>query len=230
MQFEYQKELTSICEYLFGIGCYNIATTEAMIANLNKQLSGDGPSYYFLSDNVKEQFINVVKRLKEHRDVLLKQEQLDKKIGKHQVLFDDLQSRQEKAEYKFQSLYDDLGARQEKTEDKFQSLFNELGARQKSTENKFQSLLDSLKDSLLDNIKLDEKQAENIKELFSLLKEKDKIDFKQSNQIDVLNNELQIMRNEIEKLSSKTKKWFASTLVLSVSSIILVIICYFILS
>lgn len=105
---KHQKELAKCCDYLFCIGCYNIATIEAMIASLNKQLSGESTNYRYLSDNVKEQFVNVIKRLKEQKDILLRQEQTEKRIEDQQGKFERLRTRQQESESHFQSLLDDL--------------------------------------------------------------------------------------------------------------------------
>ena len=105
---KHQKELANCCNYLFCIGCYNIATIEAMIASLNKQLSGKSTNYRYLSDNVKEQFFNVIKRLKEQKDILRRQEQTEKRIEDQQGKFEQLRTRQQESESHFQSLLDDL--------------------------------------------------------------------------------------------------------------------------
>ena len=105
---KHQTELANCCDYLFCIGCYNIATIEAMIASLNKQLSGKSTNYRYLSDNVKEQFFNVIKRLKEQKDILRRQEQTEKRIEDQQGKFERLRTRQQESESHFQSLLDDL--------------------------------------------------------------------------------------------------------------------------
>lgn len=79
LSFKFQKELASTTEYLFYLGCYNIATNESMITNLNKQLRGEGTNGVQLSENVKEQFKNVVLRLRAQKDVLYRQEQIEQK-------------------------------------------------------------------------------------------------------------------------------------------------------
>ncbi len=79
LSFEFQKELANTAEYLFYLGCYNIATNESMIANLNKQLRGEGTNGVQLSENVKEQFKNVVLRLRAQKDVLYRQQQIEEK-------------------------------------------------------------------------------------------------------------------------------------------------------
>lgn len=79
LSFLFQKELASTSEYLFYLGCYNIATNESMIANLNKQLRGEGTNGIKLSENVKEQFKNVVQRLRAQKDVLFRQQQIEEK-------------------------------------------------------------------------------------------------------------------------------------------------------
>lgn len=73
---QFQQELTKACEFLFYLGCYNIAANESMITSLNKQLKGNVDGVV-LSDEVKEQFRNVVKRLKSQQDVLYRQQKLE---------------------------------------------------------------------------------------------------------------------------------------------------------
>lgn len=80
---QFQQELTKACEFLFYLGCYNIAANESMITSLNKQLKGNVDGVV-LSDEVKEQFRNVVKRLKSQQNVLYRQQKLEKNVKKTQ--------------------------------------------------------------------------------------------------------------------------------------------------
>lgn len=82
LAFKFQQELAKASEYLFCLGCYNIASNEAMIANLNENLKGDSENGGVLSAKVKEQFRNVVTRLIEQRDVLYRQQKIEEKSKK----------------------------------------------------------------------------------------------------------------------------------------------------
>ena len=231
---KHQTELAKCCNYLFCIGCYNIATIEAMIASLKKQLSGKSTNYRYLSDNVKEQFFNVIKRLKEQKDILRRQEQTEKRIEDQQGKFEQLRTRQQESERHFQSLHDnrqktqkDIILRQEQTEKRIedqQGKFERLRTRQQESESHFQSLLDDLKSSLLENSKLDKQQALRIEELFKLLKEKDSLDSKQSNQIDLLQKEVNNTNDVIDELSKQSKKRIFASFVISLISMIVSIV------
>jgi len=87
LAMKFEKELATTAEFLFYLGCYNIATNEAMIADLNEQLKNDDievkEKRIKLSAKVKEQFKNVVKRLQAQQDVLYRQEKLKKKSKQH---------------------------------------------------------------------------------------------------------------------------------------------------
>ena len=76
MALKFEEELAKTAEFLFYLGCYNIATNEAMIADVNEQLRKDDIEVenkrVKLSAKVKEQFKNVVKRLQAQQDVLYK--------------------------------------------------------------------------------------------------------------------------------------------------------------
>ena len=94
LSFKFQKELADTSEYLFYLGCYNIAANESMIANLNEQLKSGSVNGVLLSAKVKEQFRNVVKRLVEQKDVLYRQQKIEEKAkfqdGELQKLNDEL--------------------------------------------------------------------------------------------------------------------------------------------
>ena len=82
LSFKFQQELTKTMEFLFYLGCYNMATNESMITSLNDQLNkgvlSDDNKNIQLSADVKEQFKNVVMRLMKQRDVLARQDRLSK--------------------------------------------------------------------------------------------------------------------------------------------------------
>ena len=79
--FEYETKLAEACEYLFYLGCYNIAQNEAMIESLNTELQKESDTK--LSEEAKKKFREVVGRLKAQQDVLYRQEQLKKKSKRH---------------------------------------------------------------------------------------------------------------------------------------------------
>lgn len=87
LAMKFDEELANTAEFLFYLGCYNIATNEAMIADLNEQLSKEDlvvdKNKKVLSAKVKEQFKLVVKRLQAQHDVLYRQEKLKKKSKQH---------------------------------------------------------------------------------------------------------------------------------------------------
>lgn len=87
LTLKFEEELANTAEFLFYLGCYNIATNEAMIADLNEQLRKDDieveDKRIKLSAEVKEKFKNVVKRLQAQQDVLYRQEKLKKKSKQH---------------------------------------------------------------------------------------------------------------------------------------------------
>lgn len=76
LSFEFMQALSKTSEYLFAIGCFNFAATETMIEELTsygKQLTG----HEGLSDTIKQKMLEVAKRLKMQKDLMLRQSKLE---------------------------------------------------------------------------------------------------------------------------------------------------------
>ena len=175
LAMKFEKELASTVEFLFYLGCYNIATNEAMIADLNEQLSKDiveiEDKRIKLSAKVKEQFINVVKRLQAQQDVLYRQEKLKKKSKQH-------------------------GAAIAKNIEQI----NEHESRLKEKDR-----IDQEQTALINEIKkslnqIDEDLSDRIKSLIHSIEEKTALDKEQTSQIEEVREKLELIKTQYCKL------------------------------
>ncbi|MDP4268294.1 MAG: hypothetical protein Q8880_12785 [Bacteroidota bacterium] len=78
VSFEFQTQLAEITKYLFGLGVSNLALNRSVVRELELKLSD--ASAEELSDLARQETLNVIRQLKAQEDILIKQEQLDKKI------------------------------------------------------------------------------------------------------------------------------------------------------
>lgn len=198
LSFKFQKELADTSEYLFYLGCYNIAANESMIANLNEQLKSGSVNGVLLSAKVKEQFRNVVKRLVEQKDVLYRQQKIEEKAK-----FQDGE---------LQKLNDELKKREEEAKDRDKKISEQSGQ------------ISELEKTLKQKDQLDEKQTCQIEKLISLLKAKDVLDEEQSKKIKALEEKVATINDELEKLSQKLNSRTIALCVLSIIAIVMAII------
>lgn len=146
LTIEFEKQLATTAEFLFYLGCYNIATNESMIANLNEQLNkneieSEGRKVK-LSAKVKEQFREVVNRLIAQQDVLYRQEKFSKKLEELRGSFVKIEEKNktlEESQEKFISQSKEqtsqaLNALAKKREDDTMAIQNELRAFLDKTE------------------------------------------------------------------------------------------------
>ena len=175
LAIEFEKELASTAEFLFYLGCYNIATNEAMIADLNEQLNKDNVEIeeksIKLSAKVKEQFINVVKRLQAQQDVLYRQEKLSKKSKKHgEAIAKNINQ------------------------------INEHESRLKEKDR-----IDQEQTALINDIKkslnqMDEELSDRIKKLIQTLEDKNALDKEQTSQIEEVRGNFKLVYSQYGKL------------------------------
>ena len=99
--FEFQKKLSDVIKYIFELGCANIAMNETTIRVVEAELSG--ASRKQISTLCKQEMKSVIKRLKNQRDILKRQEDLNGKVKKNyerlneKDVIDEEQSNQIKA-------------------------------------------------------------------------------------------------------------------------------------
>ena len=198
ISFKFQKELADTSEYLFYLGCYNIAANESMIANLNEQLKSGSVNGVLLSAKVKEQFRNVVKRLVEQKDVLYRQQKIEEKAK-----FQDGE---------LQKLNDELKKREEEAKDRDKKISEQSGQ------------ISELEKTLKQKDQLDEKQTCQIEKLINLLKAKDVLDEEQSKKIKALEEKVATINDELEKFSQKLNSRTIALCVLSIIAIVMAII------
>ena len=77
--FKFMQKLSETSEYLFALGCFNFAATETMIEELTsygKQISG----HEGVSDAIKEKMLEIAKRLKMQKELMLRQNELEEKL------------------------------------------------------------------------------------------------------------------------------------------------------
>lgn len=79
--FEFQKKLSDVIKYIFELGCANIAMNETTIRVVEAELSG--ASRKQISTLCKQEMKSVIKRLKNQRDILKRQEDLNGKVKKN---------------------------------------------------------------------------------------------------------------------------------------------------
>lgn len=182
LAMKFEKELASTAEFLFYLGCYNIATNEAMIADLNEQLSKDNVEIedkrIKLSAKVKEQFINVVKRLQAQQDVLYRQEKLSKKSKKHGAAI----------------------AKNINQINEHESQINEHESRLKEKDRIDQeqtALINEINKSLS---QMDEELSDRIKNLIQSLEEKTSLDKEQTSQIEEVRKKFELVYAQYNKL------------------------------
>ena len=182
LAMKFEKELASTAEFLFYLGCYNIATNEAMIADLNEQLSKDnveiGEKKIKLSAKVKEQFVNVVKRLQAQQDVLYRQEKLSKKSKKH-------------------------GAAIAKNINQINAHESQINAHESRLKEK--DRIDQEQTALINEIKkslnqMDEELSDRIKKLIQTLEDKNALDKEQTSQIEEVRENFKLVYSQYGKL------------------------------
>ena len=189
LSFKFQKELANTSEYLFYLGCYNIAANEAMIANLNEQLRGDSTNGV-LSTKVKEQFKNVVKRLIEQKDVLYRQQQIEEKAKQQ--------------DRELHKLNEELIKREEDAKNRDKKINEQSG--------QISELLETLKQK----DKLDDEQSLKIEELINILKTKDILDKEQTNKIFAIEDQIADINDQVKNLSQKLNNRTIALCILSI--------------
>lgn len=184
LSFQFEKELASTTEFLFYLGCYNIATVEAMIADLNEQLkkeitSNNGQKIK-LSSKTKELFKSVIKRLSERQDVLYRQEKLKEKSKRHgQAIARNIQQLEE--------LEKTLKEKEE------------LDAAQSA-------LIEDIRMTLEEKNRIDDEQSNKIERLLDSMKDKDELDKKQSEQIENVTKHINKMYEDFSAYNKKQTK------------------------
>lgn len=82
VSFEYQKQLGKITQYLFALGVSNLAANRSVVRELELKLSGATKEE--LSDLARQELLNVVRQLKAQQDLMDKQNELSKKVKRHE--------------------------------------------------------------------------------------------------------------------------------------------------
>lgn len=92
LSLEFQEAISKTTEFLFALGCVDMAANEAMIDQIKKIKDGkfDGGKIV-LTDDIKKRILDVAHRLKAHQDVLLQIESLK---GKLKAGLDNLSTQQ----------------------------------------------------------------------------------------------------------------------------------------
>ena len=195
LAMKFEKELATTAEFLFYLGCYNIATNEAMIADLNEQLKNDDievkEKRIKLSAKVKEQFINVVKRLQAQQDVLYRQEKLKKKSKQHGKAIarniDQLNNHESRLEEK-----DRIDREQTEKINEHESRLEEKDRIDKEQTD----LINGIKKSLS---QMDEELSDKINKLIHSIEEKTALDKEQTSQIEELRVKIELVCSQYDK-------------------------------
>lgn len=186
LAMKFDEELANTVEFLFYLGCYNIATNEAMIADLNEQLGKEDlvvdKNKKVLSAKVKEQFKLVVKRLQAQHDVLYRQEKLKKKSKQHGAAIARNINQINEHESRLQE--------KEKIDQEQTALINEI------------------KDSLN---QMDEELSDKLKNLIESIKEKTALDKEQTSQIEELREKIELVYTQYDKFRKMVTIGFIAT-------------------
>lgn len=86
--FEYQQKMASSMRYLLMLGASNIAMSRIVISELEKKLSHATKEQ--LSENAREELINVIRLLKEQESAFSTQDRLSEKIKIHSAEIDSI--------------------------------------------------------------------------------------------------------------------------------------------
>ena len=86
--FEYQQKMASSMRYLLMLGASNIAMSRIVISELEKKLSHATKEQ--LSENAREELINVIRLLKEQESAFSTQDRLSEKIKIHRTEIDSI--------------------------------------------------------------------------------------------------------------------------------------------
>lgn len=107
-QFEYQKNLTNACRYLFLIGATNMAHCQSIRQEL--QLKMQNASDEELSEFAQQEIINTINQLKEQERVLNEQAGIIKRLDKKDKEIDELQGKINKQEEIIKKQQETIGA------------------------------------------------------------------------------------------------------------------------
>lgn len=228
LSFQLDSKLANICEFLFYLGSYNIATNEAMIEDLQTTIKDGTVDKRRLSEKAKEQFKNVVQRLKNMQSVLMTQREIEdrsKSQGKQITgILDslkeqkDLNSTQKDELSEIEKSLKIKGQLDEEQSTQIASIFTDLAnkgaideeesrniaelfeqlAVKEKTDQSQTQNIENLRQKLLQKDILDEKQSVQINELFEDLSNKEKTDETQSQDIDSLRQRL-ILKDTFDK-------------------------------
>lgn len=101
ISFEFQTKLAKISQYLFALGCTNLANNRTVIQQLEMKLQG--ASEEELSELATQEVITVVKQLKKQEDLLKKLEDLTNLIKNHHERLEIQSKKNQKIDCKLQA-------------------------------------------------------------------------------------------------------------------------------
>ena len=81
LSFEYQKQLANFSKFLLGLGARNMTINRALSRSLEMKMKG--ASEKELDNLAQQEFLSVIKQLKDQEDIMLKQEDLSKIVRGH---------------------------------------------------------------------------------------------------------------------------------------------------
>ena len=181
--FEFQKKLSDVIKYIFELGCANIAMNETTIRVVEAELSG--ASRKQISTLCKQEMKSVIKRLKNQRDILKRQEDLNGKVKKNYERLNEKDVIDEEQSNQIRDLNDKLLTK------------NELDIKQT---NDIQDIAERLNEKDV----IDEEHSNQIRDLNDKLLIKNELDIKQTNDIQDIKETLSRM---VETNSSKSMEF-----------------------
>lgn len=181
--FEFQQQLANASTFLFYLGCSNIAANRSVMRELSSKLNEEE-----LSDLAQKELESVIHQLKEQASILERQERLEATVMQHDVALEENTTEigSLKKNLKKKDTIDEKQTKQINT-------LNTQFSEKKRIDEEQSKRLDELNSLINTKNKVDQKQEEAIKKnaksikiLFDYTKQKDVLDKKQSEEIEVI--------------------------------------------
>lgn len=196
ISFEFNKKLSDISNYLFGLAANNIANNRFVLNNLKNIFKG--ASEKELSDLAKQELLLVIRQLEKQQDVLAKQEKNDDNIS---TLRNDIIKQNEKTSEKFNELnfkYTEfLNLINNKNEEIFVRI-KDLDSKNKNNEDQLGLLNKKMEVKEKNYEESKDLLKENINNLFDLLEKNSEIMKNQQNELKILKESI-VSSNKISK-------------------------------
>lgn len=189
--FTYQKKLTEITKYLFGLGVSSIAMNRSVVRELDLKLKGASDKE--ISELAKQELLNVINQLNAQRDMMDKQEKLTERVKENGEHINNLRENL------------DEGLREQKEEiAEINKTSQQNSERMNSLQNNVNKQVALLEDKLRDLKKAFQTDICNISKEFD--KKLLEIDVYIKNENKEINNRIDELNFKMDKLQYNVKK------------------------